>query len=363
MTSALQRQIRRIQYMYNHISNSSGNIELTPQYFHDQMHRAGRGNVGFFMPLPPTGGGPTFGPDKWLTITGPGVDGTSQNICIHHAAIVESAQLNRSQQRLEFKLDELQDIDSFAKALLTPKDALARLIRSRIPALQEWNGSSPLPPALSSLIVSELNNLVRNPELVSEVPFAHPQLGSLANVVAENAEPTRENWSLLVKTLIEDAYPCQLTRHLRLRAAYGLTSTVWIGIGYGICRAGANLPAMLMLVCRPNTCAAEIGAAIASGEATELRTGGDLIGAVFPQPPAMALGKPGTLINDQRAFSLGFEPGCGIKAPRTRSEFNALSRMLTADDPLAGAELVQFNPFEMPRAMGLGVIDQQAIAA
>jgi hypothetical protein len=349
--------------MTKRIPKLSPIIELTPQYFHDQMHRAGRGNVGFFMPPPPTDGCPTFGPDKWLSITGPGVDGTTENIAIHYAALVESPQLNRSQPRLAFKLDELQDIDSFAMALLNPEDPLAQLIRSQIPDLKAWDGSSPLPPALGSQIVSELNNLVRYPELVSEVPFVHPQMGSLASVLADNADPTRENWSLLVKTLIEDAYPSQLTRHRRLRAAYGLTSTVWIGIGYGICQAGANLPATVMLVCRPNTCAAEIGAAIARGEATELRTGGDLIGAAFPQPRTIAPGTPGTLANDQRAFSLGFEPGCGIKAPRTRSEFNALGRMLTADDPLAGSELVQFNPFEMSRAMALGMYDQQAIAA
>ena len=320
-------------------------------------------NVGMFVPIPHHAGVPTYGPDRWLTVTGPGVDGSLQNFTIHHAALLESDLLNRTSLPAFFHLDALQDVDGFAKALLNPDDPFARLIRKRLPELSAWDGSSPIPRALASRIVTELNCLVESPELLSQVPFVSPSSGSFALGLAENPNPSRKDRALLVKSLIEDAYPACLSRHRRLRSVYGVSNAVCFVVGFTVSQYGFGTPFPLRIVCRPNTCSKELAAAMTRGEVTDIRIGGDIIGATLPVPAVVQPDKPGICINDERVFSLGFGADTGIKPPRTRSEFNALTEQLSAGDPVAVEPTVPFNPFDTPRKLGFEVERRPAMAA
>jgi hypothetical protein len=321
------------------------------------------GNLGFFTPMPHHAGAPTYGPDRWLTVTGPGADGSLQNFTIHHAALVESDLLNRASLPAFFQLDALQDVDGFAKALLNPDDPLARIIRNRLPGLGAWDGSSPVPKGLAKKIVTELNRLVQCPDRLSDVPFVPPALGSFAEGLAELLTPSRKDRALLVKSLIEDAYPAYLSRHRRLRSAHGLASTVWLAVDHAASQFGFNMPFPVLIVCRPNTCSKELAAAISRGEVTDIRVGGDILGAVLPVPPAVHPNRPGVVTDDERVFSLGFAADSGIKPPTTREEFNALSERLTAGEPGGAGQSYDHNPFETPRKLGFEVERRPAMAA
>ena len=321
------------------------------------------GNLGFFLPLPHHAGAPTFGPDRWLTVSGPGADGSLQNFAIHHAALVESNLLNRINLPAFFQLDALQDVDGFAKALMNPDDPLARIIRNRLPELGAWDGSSPIPKALASKVVTELNRLVKQPEKLRQIPFVDPPVGSFVESLTQDPDLSRKDSALLVKSLIEDRYPTHLSRHRRLRSAYAQTSAVRVLVTYGVSQYGFNLPFPVLIVCRPNTCSKELAAAITRGEVTDVRVDGDIIGAVLPVPPSVHPDRPGVVINDERVFSLGFAADTGIKPPTTREELNTLSRKLSAEDPTEAGLSVSYNPFQQPRSMGFEIQRRPAMAA
>ena len=321
------------------------------------------GNLGCFLPLPHPAGAPTYGPDRWLTVTGPGADGSLRNFTIHQAALVESDLLNRITLPVFFQLDALQDVEGFAKALLNPDDPLARIIRNRLPELGAWDGSSPIPKALASKIVTELNRVVKKPEMLREITFAEPSAGSFILGLAENPNLSRKDAALLVKSQIEDRYPTHLSRHRRLRAVYGYSNSVCFLVSYTISQYGFGMPFPVRIVCRPNTCSKELAAAMSRGEVTDIRIGGDIIGVAFALPPLVQPDKPDILMNDERAFSLGFGADTGIKPPTTREEFNALSIRLSAGDPVAVEPTVPFNPFETPRKLGFTVEHRPAMAA
>lgn len=321
------------------------------------------GNLGFFRPTPDDAGAPIYGPDRWLTVTGPGANGLLQNFTIHHAALVESDRLNRLSLPAFFHVDALQDVDGFAKKLLDPNDPFSRLIRNRLPGLTAWDGSSPLPRVLASRIVTELNRLIKSPEKLSQVPFVDPPVGSFVEGLASNPNPSRKDRALLVKSLIEDAYPSLLSRHRRLRSAYAQPSAVTFAVTYGVSQFGFNLPFPVLIVCRPNTCSKELAEAITRGEVTDIRIGGDIIGAVLPVPPVVHPDRLDTIINDERVFSLGFGADSGINPPTTLDELNVLSHRLAAEDPIEAGLAASFNPFDTPRELGPKVERRLAVAA
>lgn len=321
------------------------------------------GNLGYFLPLPHHAGAPTYGPDRWLTVTGPGADGSLQNFTIHHAALVESNLLNRFYLPAFFQLGDLQDVDGFAKALLNPDDPLARILRNRLPELGAWDGLSPIPKALASKIVTELNRLVKKPEKLCQIPFVEPLAGSFLQGLAEDPDLSRKDTALLVKSLIEDRYPTHLSRHRRLRSVHAHSNSVCFLVSFTVSQYGFGMPFPVHIVCRPNTCSKELAAAMSRGEVTEIRIGGDIIGVALPVPPVVQPDKPGILINDERAFSIGFGANTGIKPPTTREEFNALSNRLSAEDPVGAGPTVSFNPFETPRKLGFEVEHRPAMAA
>ena len=292
-------------------------------------------NVGTFVPLPHHAGAPTYGPDRWLTVTGPGAHSSLQNFTIHHAALVESPTLNRTNLPAHFQLDAIQDINGFAKALLNPNDEFAHIIRNRLAELGEWSGSSSLPEALASRIVAELNRMVRMPDLVKRVPFVDPEAGSLASVLSELADPSLKDKALLVKSLIEDRYPSQLSRHRRLRSAQGRSSGIWLIVNYATSLFGYSTPFPVLIVCRPNTCSRELASAITRGEVTDIRIGGDILGAVFPVPQAIRpTNTPGAFTSGEEVVALGFRADSGFTPPTTRDEFNALSQRLHDEKPV-----------------------------
>jgi hypothetical protein len=296
--------------------------------------------------MPHHAGAPSYGPDRWMTVSGPGADGSLQNFTIHYSAIAESNLLNRDALPAFFQLDALQDVDGFAKALQNPDDPFARLIQKRLPELGGWDGSSPLPRALASKIVTELNGLVKNPDKLSQVPFVDPPAGSLVESLASDPAPSPKDRALLVKSLIEDAYPTLLSRHRRLRSACADSSAVWFVVSHGVSQYGFNLPFPVLIVCRTNSCSKALAAAINRGEVTDIRIGGDIIGAVLPVPPTVHPNRPGVGSNDERVYSLGFAADTGIKPPTTREEFGLLSRQLSAGNPIEAGQKVSFNPFE-----------------
>jgi hypothetical protein len=336
---------------------------LSEGHYSKHLLQVSQANLGFFTPMPHHAGAPIYGPDRWLTVSGPGADGSLQNFTIHHAVLVESDQLNRHALPALFQLDALQDVDGFAKALLNPDDPFARLIRNRLPQLSAWAGTSPVPAGLAARIVSELNRLVKSPEKLSQVPFLDPAAGSFVEGLANKPNPSRKDRALLVKSVIEDAYPSLLSRHRRLRSAYAQPSAVWVLVTCGVSQYGFNLPFPLLIVCRPNSCSKELAAAITRGEVTDIRVGGDIIGAVLPVPPAVHPDRPAVVINDERVFSLGFAADTCIQPPTTREELNTLSRQLSAEDPTEAGLSVPYKPFEQPRSMGFEIQRRPATAA
>lgn len=336
---------------------------INDESFNEHLLQVRNGNIASFVPMPHHAGAPTYGPDRWLTVSGPGADGSLQNFTIHHAVICESPDLNERLQPALFQLDALQDINGFAKALVNQNDPLTCLLRNRLPELGAWDGSSLLPKALALKIVSELNRLVRKPELLRGVPFVDTAAGSLASELSEITNPSPKQSALLIKSLIEDAYPKQLSANRRLRSAFASESRVGIVLSFGVSRFGFNLPCPLLIVCRPNSCSKELAEAITRGEVTDIRIGGDIIGAVLPVPPAVRPDRPGVVINDERVFSLGFAADTGIKPPMIREELNALTRQLSAEDPDEAARISSYNPFERPRSMGFEIQRRPAMAA
>lgn len=318
------------------------------------------GNIAFFVPFPLPTGEPNFGPDRCLTITGRGVHGTMQNIKLHHEVIMESCLVLPSSHPLHFKLDELQDVESFAKAMLNPNDRVGWIVRNRLPDLGSWNGTSPLPPALGAQLISVLNGLVQQPGTFGKSVFVDPPPGSLASVLAESPNPTHEQQVLLVKTMIEDAYPSALSRHRRPRSAFGMTSTVWIGVNYAVSTLGTNLPFVVTLVCRPNTCSKQLAAAITRGEVTDIQIGGDIIGATMALPPTVRLVNSCVVTRDERVISLGFGGDSGFTAPRTPEEYNELVQRLGSQDPEWQAPNTLFEP---PGLIEYGFIDRPDKAA
>ena len=240
--------------MYNNLSEFPHHTLLSEGYYSAHLPQVGDGNLGFFTPMPHHAGAPIYGPDRWLTVSGPGADGSLQNFTIHHAALLESNMLNRNALPAFFQLDALQDVDGFAKALLNPDDPFARLIRNRLPELGAWDGSSPLPRTLASKIVTELNRIVRQPEKLRQIPFVDPPVGSFVESLADDPNPSQKDRALLVKSLIEDRYPTHLSRHRRLRSVHDLSNSVCFLVSYTVSQYGFGMPFPVRLVCRPNTC-------------------------------------------------------------------------------------------------------------
>lgn len=271
--------------------------------------------------------------------------------------------MNRAYLPAFFQLDELQDVDGFAKALLNPDDPFARILRNRLPELGAWDGSSPIPKALASKIVKETNRLVKKPEKLRQIPFVDPPVGSFVESLADDPNPSQKDRALLVKSLIEDRYPTHLSRHRRLRSVHALSNSVYFLVSYTVSQYGFGMPFPVCIVCRANTCSKELAAAITRGEVTDIHIGGDIIGAALSVPPVLQPKKPGIMVNDERVFSLGFGANTGIKPPTTREEFNALSNRLSAEDPVGAGPTVSFNPFESPRKLGFEVERRPAMAA
>lgn len=349
--------------MFNQNSSFPHHTLLANDFHSKHLAQVTDGNLGFFLPLPHHAGAPTFGPDRWLTVSGPGADGSLQNFAIHHAALVESNSLNRINLPAFFQLDALQDVDGFATALLNPDDPLARILRNRLPELGAWDGSSPIPKALASKIVTELNRVLKKPEKLSQIPFVDPPVGSFVESLTQDPDLSRKDKVLLVKSLIEDRYPTHLSRHRRLRSAYAHSNSVCFLVSFTVSQYGFGMPFPVRIVCRPNTCSKALAAAISRGEVTDIRIGGDIIGATFVLPPLTQPDKPGVVIDDARAFSIGFGADTGIKPPTTREEFNTLSARLSSEDPVAAEPLVSFNPFDTQREMGFEVERRLATAA